>query len=349
MIRPEQRQLAITLIQEAVAAGARQHKACEVLDISARTYRRWQAQQRCLKTLEDQRQTTLKVPANQLTEAERQQVIAVCNEPAYQDMPPSQIVPRLADEGRYLASESTFYRILKAAEQLHHRGRAKLPKKIVKPKGYKATRPNQIYTWDITYLAATVEGRFFYLYLVEDIFSRKIVGWEVHTKETSENASQLIDQIALREGHAPIEVLHSDNGSPMKGATMLATLQRLGIVPSFSRPRVSNDNPYSESLFRTLKYAPKYPIKRFETLEDARQWVSLLAEWYNDEHRHSGIRFVTPNQRHRGEDPTILQRRHELYLEARQKTPQRWSGNIRNWSYTESVWLNPPKDVRAQL
>ena len=349
MIPPEHRQLAITLIQEAVAAGARQYKACEVLDISARTYRRWQAQQRHLKTLVDQRQEACAIPSNRLTQEERQQVITVCNQPCYQDLPPSQIVPRLADEGRYLASESTFYRILKAVKQLHRRGRAKPPRKMAKPKGYQAIRPNQVYTWDITYLPTTVAGSFFYLYLVEDIFSRKIVGWEVHAAESSEDAGKLIDQIALREGHAPIEVLHSDNGSPMKGATMLATLQRLGITPSFSRPSVSNDNPYSESLFRTLKYAPKYPIRPFETLEDARQWVNQLSEWYNDEHHHSGIRFVTPNQRHRGKDQAILQRRQALYLEARQKNPQRWSGDIRNWHYTEAVWLNPPKDVRAQL
>ncbi len=329
-------------------AGARQHKACEVLGISTRTYRRWQDQQRRLETLTDQRQSVPRAPANRLTEGERQQIIAVCNQPDYQDSPPSQIVPRLADADQYLASESTFYRILKAAEQLHHRGRAKSPKTVVKPKGYRATGPNQVYTWDITYLATTVKGRFYYLYLVEDIFSRKMVGWEVHDKESADHASQLIDQIALREGHTPVQVLHSDNGSPMKGATMLATLQRLGIVPSFSRPSVSNDNPYSESLFRTLKYAPKHPIRPFEGLADARQWVADLATWYNGEHRHSGIRFVTPNQRHQGEDQAILQRRHELYLEARQKNPQRWAGNIRDWRYTESVWLNPPKDVRAQ-
>ena len=319
-----------------------------MLDISARTYRRWQDQQRRLETLADQRQTVPRAPANRLTTAEREQVIAVCNQPDYQDLPPSQIVPRLADEGRYLASESTFYRILKAAEQCHRRGRVKPPKTVAKPKGHKATGPNQVYTWDITYLTTTVKGSFYYLYLVEDIFSRKIVGWEVHDKESAAHASQLIDQIALREGHAPTQVLHSDNGSPMKGAMMLATLQRLGIVPSFSRPSVSNDNPYSESLFRTLKYAPKFPVRPFETLTTARQWVSELATWYNGEHRHSGIHFVTPNQRHQGEDQAILQRRQALYLEARQKNPQRWSGNIRDWRYTEAVWLNPPQDVRAQ-
>ena len=294
-----------------------------MLGISARTYRRWRNQQHNLDTLENQCQTVLRTPANRLTEAERQQIISVCNQPNSQDLSPSQIVPKLADAGQYLASESTFYRILKTAGQLHYRGRAKPPKTIAKPKGYQATGPNQVYTWDITSLATTVKGSFYYLYLVEDIFSRKIAGWEVHDKESADHASQLIDQIALREGHTPAQVLHSDNGGPMKGATMLVTLQRLGIFSSFSRPSVSNDNPYSESLFRTLKYAPKYPIKPFETLADARQWVADLANWYNDEHRHSSIHFVTPNQRYWGEDQTILQRRCALYLAARQKNPQR--------------------------
>lgn len=176
-----------------------------------------------------------------------------------------------------------------------------------KPRALVATGPNQVYTWDITYLPTQVKGVFLYLYLVMDIYSRKIVGWQVHEEERSALAADLMTDICEREGIRRDQVtLHSDNGSPMKGATMLATLQQLVIMPSFSRPSVSNDNPYSESLFRTLKYRPNYPGKPFADVRSARSWVEGFIGWYNHEHRHSAIKFVTPAQRHCGEDSSIL-------------------------------------------
>ena len=138
-------------------------------------------------------------------------------------------------------------------------------------------------------------------------------------------------------------ILHSDNGSPMKGAIMLATLQKLGIIPSFSRPSVSNDNPYSESLFRTLKYVPIYPEKPFDTLLAARKWVGEFVGWYNYQHLHSGIKFITPIQRHKGHDEKILKQRTGVYLQAKAKSPHRWSKAIRNWSEIKEVKLNPDK------
>jgi putative transposase len=157
-------------------------------------------------------------------------------------------------------------------------------------------------------------------------------------------ASLLIKKACLRQGiREEGLVLHADNGGAMKGSTMLSTMQKLGIVPSFSRPSVSDDNPYSESLFRTLKYTPAWPGKPFESLDEARAWVAAFVEWYNEEHRHSGIRFVTPGQRHRGEDKAILEQRALVYEQARQKHPERWSGNTRNWSHQAEVWLNKPK------
>jgi len=141
--------------------------------------------------------------------------------------------------------------------------------------------------------------------------------------------------------------LHSDNGSPMKGATMLATLQQLGVAPSFSRPSVSDDNPFSESLFRTMKYTPSFPAKPFESIEAARKWVHEFVQWYNNEHRHSGIQFVTPNQRHQGEDKEILEKRKAVYEAAKDKNPQRWSGEIRDWSPVTEVWLNRPEQPKA--
>ncbi|VAW51319.1 Mobile element protein [hydrothermal vent metagenome] len=204
-------------------------------------------------------------------------------------------VPKLADEGRYLASESTFYRVLKAEKQLQHRQKSKPVRQVKKPRALTATGANQLYCWDITYLPTQVLGLFFYLYLVMDIYSRKIVGWQIYERESSALAADLMTDICQRESVKPNQViLHSDNGSPMKGATMQATLQALGVVPSFSRLSVSNDNPYSESLFRTLKYRPEYPENAFGDLSAARIWVKGFVGWYNDEHLHSSIKFITP-------------------------------------------------------
>jgi putative transposase len=176
------------------------------------------------------------------------------------------------------------------------------------------------------------------------IYSRKIVAWEVHASETAEHASTLMRKACLAEGvHRAGLVVHADNGAPMKAATLLATLQRLGIVPSFSRPAVSNDNPYSESLFGTMKYTPAFPDKPFESLEEARAWVYAFVQCYNAHHQHSGIRFVTPAARHSGEEEAILNNRKIVYEAAKQCNPQRWSGETRNWEPVGTVWLNPDK------
>ena len=240
MINAPDRRRAVELIDEAVKAGASKKKACRELEISARTYRRW-TQSGHVKA-DGRPEAQRPAPANKLKPEERQQILNTCNEAAYQSLPPSQIVPALADKATYIASESSFYRVLKEADQRHRRGKAQAPKKVAKPTAYKATGPNQVWSWDITYLATTVTGLFYRLYLVMDIYSRKIVGWEIHENETAEKASLLIRKACLAEGISERGlVLHSDNGSPMKGATMLATLQRLGVVPSFSRPSVSNE------------------------------------------------------------------------------------------------------------
>lgn len=342
--------MAIGWIDEAVAAGARRKEACKVLEIDVRTVQRWGKAKRENNAYDDRRKAagSARVPVNKLSEEERQAILDVCHQPAYRSLPPSQIVPRLADQGKYLASERSFYRVLEAADEVHPRGRARAPRAMSKPQGYEATAPNQVWSWDITYLASCIQGVFYRLYLVMDIFSRKIVGWEVHESELAEHASVLIRKACWAEGiHEGGLVLHSDNGSPMKGATMLATLQKLGVIPSFSRPSVSDDNPYSESLFRTLKYTPAYPGKPFSSLDAARQWVRDFARWYNMEHRHSAIRYVTPHERHSGREQEILQGRIATYDEARQRNPARWSGNIRNWNAITSVWLNPPKEHLA--
>jgi transposase InsO family protein len=332
----------IALVREACAAGARLDAVCERLGLSPRTLQRWQAGGG-VKIDGRQAAARERTPANQLSAEERRQILAIANRPEWASLPPSQIVPRLADQGVYIASEASFYRVLRAADQLAHRGKAKAPRHS-RPRTWVATAPNQVWTWDITYLASTVRGLFFYLYLILDVFSRKIVGWEVQAEQNSEHAATLFRQAHGREKIGAAElVLHSDNGSPMKGATLLATLQRLGVVASFSRPAVSNDNPYSEALFKTCKYRPGFPERPFASLSQARTWVAGFAQWYNEEHRHSGIRFVTPAERHRGEDQAILEHRKAVYQAARQAHPERWAGNIRNWDRPVSVSLNPDK------
>lgn len=338
----------ITLIDESCAAGARLAEACKVLELSPRTVQRWR-QDGTVKADGRKVGAQGRVPANKLTAAERDELLVTANAPQFAHLPPNQIVPRLADEGRYLASESSFYRVLREEKQLARRGKAKAPTHS-RPPELVATAPNQLWSWDITYLGTTVKGLYFYLYLIMDLFSRKIVGWEVFAEESAEHAASVFHKAYLREGVAGhLLRLHSDNGSPMKGATMLGTLQRLGVVPSFSRPSVSNDNPYSEALFKTVKYHPSFPDKPFDTLQEARKWTAGFERWYNEEHRHSALKFVTPGQRHRGEDHELLRQRTALYAAAKASRPERWSGNYRNWSRPEVVILNLQKSVQDQL
>lgn len=277
-------------------------------------------------------------------------ILEIANTEEFSSLSPNQIVPKLADQGIYIASESTFYKVLKEHDELVHRGRAKVP--IKRPiSTHKADKPNEVWTWDITYLRGPIKGKHYYLYMIVDIYSRKIVGWEVWEEESSVHASELIKRAYIDEkimlNEKPL-VLHSDNGSPMKGATMLETLYNLGVIPSRSRPRVSNDNPFSESLFKTLKYRPNYQPNGFENVKNARLWVLQFVKWYNNEHKHSGLKFVSPNERHTGKDKEILEARKKVYKEAKDKHPERWSREIRNWNIESEVWLNPVNDKEKQ-
>ncbi len=334
----------VELITEAQAAGARLRPACRVVGLSSRTIERW----RKSPGLDDQRRGPTRPSGNALTCVEQAQILAVMTSLRYAGMSPKQLVPQLADEGLYLGSESTMYRL-----QRRHALRAK--KRSIERTHvtrstlvHRATRPNQVWSWDITWLPTVVRGHYFYLYLVMDVWSRRIVGWTVAESESTELAAELIKRIC-RDGNIDPRglVLHSDNGRPMRGNTMVSTLQWLGIIPSFSRPHVSDDNPYSEALFRTLKRAPAYPRMPFTTLDAAHQWVTLFVAWYNGEHRHSAIRYVTPDERHLGQERAVLEQRHELYERARCANPERWTRGTRNWSPIGLVVLNPRPDQAA--
>ena len=339
LISDSDRVTAVELINEARENGARLEPACDELNISVRTYQRWTKEGEVKK---DQRPLIDRpTPKNKLSDEERQEIIKIINSPKYADLAPSQIVPKLADEGIYLASESTIYKILKEEKMNTHRARTSPPVKR-EPPTHIAIAPNQVWTWDITWLNAVIKGQFYKLYLIIDMFSRLIVAYEVWEEEKAEHAEYLIRKATLSQGIAgkPL-VLHSDNGSPMKAATFQATLEKLGVQSSFSRPRVSNDNPYSEALFKTMKYRPKYPFNGFKSLDEARKWVEKFVNWYNKDHLHSGIKFLTPYQRHYGLDKGIMEKRIATYEEAKARHPERWSKNIRDWTLPEYVSLNP--------
>jgi transposase InsO family protein len=313
----------LALIDEAVAAGARLSPACSVLQLPPRTVQRWREQGP--EGGYDRRRGPHTPPANKLSAAERRRVLKVINSEPYRDLSVKQIVPRLCDQGQYLASESTMYRILDEAAQNAHRQPSK-PRQHARPTQHIATGPSQLLCWDITYLPTTVRGHFFYLHLFLDVWSRKIVGWGVNDEQCGEFASKLLiatcDELDVTSDGV---ILHSDNGKPMKGSSMLSTMQWLGIVPSFSRPHVSDDNPYVESLFRTLKYRPGFDSQRFATVQEAVEWVARFVHWYNHEHLHSAIGFVTPDDRHTGADLALLAQRRAVYARAHRRTPERWT------------------------
>jgi transposase InsO family protein len=327
----------LDLIATAVRDGATRARACEVLGLDARTVQRWQAR----PDGDDLRRGPKTRPANALTAAEEAKVIEFATAPEFVGLSPHELIPKLADMSIFVGSESSVYRILRRRRLLAHRDRSK-PRTHRRPRELVATRPNQVWAWDITYLRAGVQGTFWYLYAILDVWSRKVVGWAVHDVQDDGLAAELIDATCAREGVVRDQLaLHADNGAAMKGKTMLVKLEQLGVLPSFSRPRVSDDNPFPEALFRTLKYRPSYPDKPFAVIEDARRWVTAFVGWYNDEHQHSGIRFVTPSQRHGGHDVAILAQRDDVYAAARRRHPDRWSGDTRNWTPIPTVRLNP--------
>ncbi len=348
----EDRQALARNLEEAQRAGARLRPACQLLGLQMRTLQRWKAQG---LTVGDRRpQAVRQPPAHALSPEERAEVLRLANLPRFADVPPARIVPMLADEGRYVASESSFSRILRAAGQNARRGRSRAPQPRRAPTTHVATAPNQVWCWDVTYLPTQVRGQWLYLYLILDLYSRKIVAWEVHERDHADHAVDLLRRAALLEGLAgkePKPWLHGDNGASLKATSVLAMLHWLGLRPSYSRPRVSDDNAFAEALIRTLKYRPEMPSAGFASLAAARTWCAQLVAWYLHEHRHSALRYVTPAQRHEGRDHDILAARHQLYSKARNNHPARWSRHTRNWTPIAAVTLNPEREdvVRAHL
>lgn len=305
-----------------------------------RTIERWRREE---NGGDDQRRGPNTVPGNKLSEHEERQLLRELTSPEHRDLSPRQVIPALAEQGTYIASEATAYRVLHKYELQTHRENTR-PRTSKKPDELVASAPNQVYCWDITYLKAPILGSFFYLYMVTDIFSRRIVAARVYAAENDEHAAELFAEVQEREQLAPGQTtLHSDNGGAMKGATLKATLERLGVLTSYSRPSVSDDNPYIESLFGTMKTRVGYPKKPFANIEEAQAWVDRFVRWYNEEHRHSALNWVTPLARHTGAEHRLLRVRERTYRKARQRHPERWSGGIRNCDPAPAVILNPAK------
>jgi len=307
-----------------------------------RTFQRWTTECQA-----DKRKGASKNVPRKLSTEERQKVIETCCGRQFRDLTPYEIVAILAENGEYIASERSFYRILNAENLLHHRSNSKPCSKIGKPDELKATGPDQVWCWDITFLRTPVYGLYYYCYMIKDIWTKEVVGWEIHDREDVELASDLFKKLRERRNLRGIK-LHSDNGNPMKGATMIMTLYTLGVLPSFSRPRVSNDNPYIESLFKTLKYTAGYP-GQFKDIFHARAWMADFVNWYNTEHRHSAIGYVTPAQRKSGEHKEILKTRNKTMEQARQLHPERWGKRVRIWNATEEIFLNPNAETKERL
>ena len=340
------RAIAVELIHEAVCDGARLKAACAEIGIAQNTYRRWKAVDKDQRPYAERPE-----PAHKLTAAERRQILDYCHQPEFASLAPAQIVLRLADQQqRYIASERTFYRVLHEHGEQHHRGVTAAPRAPQPAPCVCAEAPNRAWSWDVTYLPSNVRGQFFYLYLIIDLYSRKIVEQEVFEAENTTNSATLIERATLREGcrHSEL-IIHSDNGGPFKGSAIRSTLERLGVGDSYSRPRVSNDNPYSESLFGTAKTRPDYPRDGFADIAAARQWVLRFVRWYNHVHRHREINGVTPADRHAGLDADILSRRKAVYEAAKARNPGRWSGPTRNCEPAGPAWINPPACKESHL
>lgn len=318
-----------------------------MLGVSARTVQRWQL----APESGDKRKGPSTPPAHSLRKEEKDRIIALANQPGYRSLSPEQVIARLADSGTYICSERSLRRVLAERHLDRYRLRSKPAGLRNKPRQYVACEPLRLVSWDITYLRnGSVRGSFFYLYVFVDVWSRRILAAAVHETQESELAAEVLETLCTtHEVDAHKLVLHSDNGAPMKGCTMLALMQTLGITASFSRPGVSDDNAHIESLFRHLKYVPSYPRNGFVSLEEAREWVARFVDWYNSQHLHSAIGLVTPDDRHHGRDTTILERRREVYAAAQAKNPHRWTAAPRTWSRPETVTLNPERTLSITL
>ncbi len=321
----------LEITQKAKTHKVRQSAICGGIGIEIRTLQKWRQE-----GLLDKRKGAPKVVHNKLTEEEERKIQGKACSFKHKEKTPGEIVAELAEEGEYIASVSSFYRVFKRSNLviLNRRQRRKSKALLVE---IKARKSNEQWSWDTSYLKTSVRGKYYYLYLFTDIWDRYIVGWEIHEEESGELAKKIFEKISERLNVKGIK-LHSDNGGPMKSTTFRAVLEKLEVIQTFSRPSVSNDNAFSESLFSTLKRNARYP-KRFNTIEEAKEWMTKFVNWYNNEHMHTGLCYVTPAQRRKGEDKKIFENRNNTFELARLAHPERWTGKTKVWKIEQEVFL----------
>lgn len=311
--------------------------ACLALGIShSRYYRKRQP-----ATASPRKKTS---PPRRLPDMERELVRQTLNSPRFQDCAPREVYAQLLDEGTYQCHWRTMYRILDENQEVRER-RDQLRHPVYHKPELLATAPNQLWSWDITTLLGPVKWSYFYLYVILDVYSRYVVGWMVGLQPAAHLAKELIDETCRRQGIRPGQLtLHADRGNPMVSKSLAMLMGDLGVTKSHSRPSVSNDNPYSEAQFKTMKYCPSYP-ERFGSLLDAQSWGQDFFPWYNCEHHHSGIALLTPYSVHYGQAAVILQKRQNVLNQAYQQHPERFpKGLPQPPQLPKEVWINPPRD-----
>lgn len=289
-----------------------------------------------------------KSPPRSLSKEEKERVRNKLNSPRFQDSTPRQVYGDLLDEGVYLCHWRTMYRILDEHEEVRERRNQLRHPHHHKPE-LVATGPNQVWSWDITKLKGPAKWTFYYLYVILDIYSRYVVGWMIAERESAALAKQLLAETCTKEKVAPEQLtIHADHGSAMISKSVAFLLADLGVTKSHSRPRVSNDNPYSEAQFKTMKYRPDYPAC-FGSVQDARTWARLFFHWYNHEHRHSNLGLMTPTTVHQGLAATVTKKRQAVLLEVYQRHPERFvQGEPVAPRLQDAVWINPPLEKKKE-
>jgi putative transposase len=324
----------MTAIAERLGEQIGVKRACAVLRVPrSRVYRARQPQGQ---------PSARPLPAAALSSDEREQVRQVLNSERFQDKAPRQVYAALLDEGAYLCHWRTMYRVLAGHDEVRERRNLVTHPTYRKPE-LLATAPNQVWSWDITRLRGPVKWTYFYLYVLLDIYSRYVVGWMIAERETATLAKDLVETACTRQGIAPDQlILHADNGGPMRARSLALLLDDLGVSASHSRPHTSDDNPFSEAQFKTLKYHPGYP-DRFGSIQDARAWARPFFDWYNQQHYHTALNLLTPASVHFGLAEAIRQHRQGVMNAAYAAHPERFSKGLPVVpAPPKEVWINPP-------
>jgi putative transposase len=324
----------MTAIAERLGEQIGLKQACRVLNVArSRVYRARQPQTASTERL---------LPAAALSIDERDQVRQILNSERFQDKPPRQVYATLLDEGEYLCHWRTMYRVLAAHDEVRERRNLLVHPTYHKPE-LLATAPNQVWSWDITKLRGPVKWTYYYLYVLLDIYSRYVVGWMIAERETAALAKDLVETACIRQGIIREQLtLHADNGGPMRAKSLALLLDDLGVSASHSRPHTSDDNPFSEAQFKTLKYHPGYP-DRFGSIQDARMWARPFFDWYNEHHYHTGLNLLTPASVHYRQADAICQQRQTVMNAAYAAHPERFSKGLPAVAVPpKAVWINPP-------